>query len=309
MIPVDDGINRRHEAYGDDEEDYDLSPDEDEIDYDEEEDELDALEDPRIIEVGTDEEEEAPKLINSEKKASKKGKNKRPAADSDDEAVGLDDIMAKSLKPAEATTSGETKLSKKQLKKLKNNAGQAVAAETKDAKKGEQPSTDSPNSKKVQFAKNLEQGPSGTGANDKSKAATNGTEEKKDRNKTKASLGVKTVQGVKIDDKKLGSGPAAKKGNKVSMRYIGKLQDGKVFDGKLLSGKLLLVLSHHLHVSSKQERQAFQLQAWCYRSHQGLGHRCRGYVGWWGAPDHGACKFGVWQAKPAGDPPELNPRL
>jgi FK506-binding nuclear protein len=45
-------------------------------------------------------------------------------------------------------------------------------------------------------------------------------------------LGVKTVNGVKMDDKKLGSGPACKKGHKVSMRYIGKLADGKVFDCK-----------------------------------------------------------------------------
>ena len=237
MIPVDDGINRRHEVYDDDEEDYDLSPDEEELD-DDEEDELDALEDPRITEVATDdEEEEAPKLIKADKKESKKeskkGKNKRPAADSDDEEpAGLDDIMAKSLKPADPVTNGETKLSKKQLKKLKNNAGEAVAAENKNAKKAEPSSIDSPNSKKVQFAKNLEQGPSGTTANEKTKSSTSGAGEKKDEDKTKATLGAKTVQGVKIDDKKLGTGPAAKKGNKVSMRYIGKLQDGKVFDGK-----------------------------------------------------------------------------
>ncbi|KAJ7251546.1 hypothetical protein B0H12DRAFT_1234176 [Mycena haematopus] len=36
--------------------------------------------------------------------------------------------------------------------------------------------------------------------------------------------------GVKIKDTKVGTGPAAKKGNTVSMRYIGKLQSGKVFD-------------------------------------------------------------------------------
>ncbi|KAJ7076379.1 hypothetical protein B0H15DRAFT_864343 [Mycena belliarum] len=36
--------------------------------------------------------------------------------------------------------------------------------------------------------------------------------------------------GVKIKDTKVGSGPAVKKGNTVSMRYIGKLQNGKVFD-------------------------------------------------------------------------------
>jgi FK506-binding nuclear protein len=36
--------------------------------------------------------------------------------------------------------------------------------------------------------------------------------------------------GVKVKDTKVGTGPAAKKGNTVSMRYIGKLQSGKVFD-------------------------------------------------------------------------------
>ena len=45
-----------------------------------------------------------------------------------------------------------------------------------------------------------------------------------------------------IDDKKLGTGPAAKKGDRVGMRYIGKLKDGKVFDsnkkGKPFSFKL-----------------------------------------------------------------------
>ena len=35
-----------------------------------------------------------------------------------------------------------------------------------------------------------------------------------------------------IDDKKLGKGPAAKKGSKIEMRYIGKLKNGKQFDGR-----------------------------------------------------------------------------
>ena len=153
--------------------------------------------------------------------------------------------MAKSLKPAEPTTIGEPKLSKKQMKKLKNNAGKAVEAalENKDVKKDEKkdakkddtapkdvasPKTD----KKVQFAKNLEQGPA-NGAKDRKPEGKSDSKpgSKKDGDKPKASLGVKTVQGVKVDDKKLGQGPAAKKGNKVGMRYIGKLEDGKVFDG------------------------------------------------------------------------------
>ncbi|KAJ7091271.1 hypothetical protein C8R44DRAFT_817498 [Mycena epipterygia] len=36
--------------------------------------------------------------------------------------------------------------------------------------------------------------------------------------------------GVKIKDTKVGTGAAVKKGNTVSMRYIGKLQNGKIFD-------------------------------------------------------------------------------
>ena len=249
VIPVDDGHNHRHEIYDDNEEDYDLSPDEDELEDElDEEDELDALEDPRITEVASDEDLEPPKLIKSEKQ-NKKGKNKRPAAESDEEAVGLDDIMAKSLKPETPATNGEAKLSKKQLKKLKNNAGQAVASavDTKTAKKAEHTSIESPNAKKVQFAKELEQGPSGAATNGTAKATKEKTNEKKDGENAKATLGLKTVQGVKIDDKKLGSGPAAKKGNRVSMRYIGKLSDGKVFDGKpsLLAYCRILLLWHY----------------------------------------------------------------
>ncbi|MCJ1386210.1 peptidylprolyl isomerase fpr4 [Xylographa soralifera] len=246
VIPVDDGHRHDTEEEDYDEEDYDLSPDEDELDDVEGSDELDALDDPRLVEIDSEEDAEPPKLVKTEK-ASKKGKNKRAAADSDDEPAGLDDIMAKSLKPEEPITNGDVKLSKKQLKKLKKNSGEAVvtAIENKSAKKVEPPSVESPNSKKVQFAKNLEQGPSGAATNGKTKVTAvteQAKEEKKDSDKGKASLGVKTVQGVKIDDKKLGTGPAAKKGNRVGMRYIGKLQDGKVFDankkGKPFSFKL-----------------------------------------------------------------------
>jgi FK506-binding nuclear protein len=122
---------------------------------------------------------------------------------------------------AEPATNGEAKLSKKQLKKLKKNDGTAAAGAAEEA-----PSSNK-SDKKVQFAKELEQGPTPT----------------KGAEKGKATLGVKTVQGVTIDDKKLGTGPAAKSGDRIGMRYIGKLQkDGKVFDsnkkGKPFSFKL-----------------------------------------------------------------------
>ena len=205
-----------------------MSPDEDELEDDDESDQLDDLEDPRITEVAS-EDEGPPKLINKAE-PNKKGKNKRVAED--EEPAKVDDVVSKVVKSAESTN-GEPKLSKKQLKKLKNNAGKAVeaAAENQNTKKADTAEKDSPNGKsdkKVQFAKNLEQGPSGTGNGTK---ADDNPDSKKDDEKQKASLGPKTVQGVLIDDKKLGKGPAAKKGNKVGMRYIGKLEDGKVFDG------------------------------------------------------------------------------
>lgn len=126
----------------------------------------------------------------------KKGKNKRAAEDAAD---GLDDLIAK-----------EGKLSKKQAKKLKNNEGKAVDTET-DTPKSE---------KKVQFAKNLEQGPTG------SPAGSQG-----DKAKKPAST-VRVEKGVTIDDRKVGTGRVAKPGDKVGMRYIGKLENGKVFDCK-----------------------------------------------------------------------------
>jgi len=185
---MDDGDDEDSEE--DDE--YDLSPDE--LDYDlggdsdEESDELDDVENPRVTEV--DSEEEAPKLVET-----KKGKNKRAA----EEAASLDDMIAEA--------GGDEKLSKKQLKKLKNNKGEAVAAE--EAKK--EGKTD----KKVQFAKNLEQGP--TGSTEKAKTG-------------KGTVGVKNVGGVTIDDRTIGNGRTVKNGDTVGVRYIGKLQNGKQFD-------------------------------------------------------------------------------
>ncbi|KAI1341502.1 hypothetical protein F5Y15DRAFT_376293 [Xylariaceae sp. FL0016] len=186
IIDTDDNSDDEDE----DDDDYDLPLDGiDEYDTDDSEiDELDDVADPRITEVDSDE-EEAPKLVEA------KGKNKRPA---DDEVEGLDEMIAK-----------ETKLSKKQQKKLKNNKGEAITKEEAAVVKEGPAKGD----KKVQFAKNLEQGPTGSAAAEKG-----------------ATLGVKVVQGVTIDDRKLGSGRQVKKGNSVEVRYIGKLTNGKVFD-------------------------------------------------------------------------------
>lgn len=229
----------------DEDEEYDLEPDMDEIDDEDldEIDELDDMEDPRVVEMG-DSEDEAPALVKAlskadAKKESKKNKNKRPAPDSADEdeadagAEGLDEMIAKEAakSAAQSAVNGEQKLSKSQLKKLKKNNGVAAAAPVIEEK--DIPSSQK-SDKKVSFAKELEQGPTPT------KTAEKGAESKP---KNGASLGVKVVQGVTVDDKKLGTGQAAKTGDRVGMRYIGKLKsNNEVFDsnkkGKPFSFKL-----------------------------------------------------------------------
>ena len=197
VIPEGEDEDEDDEEDSDDE--YDLPPGMDEImdDSDEMSDELDEIDGiARIKEIDTDE-EEAPKLVET-----KKGKNKRAA---EEEADGLDEMISKD----------EKKLSKKQQKKLKNNQGEAIAAE---AKPKDSPATKG--DKKVQFAKNLEQGPTGP------------AKDKVEKNEKKGAVGVKVVQGVTIDDRKIGNGRTVKSGDRVGMRYIGKLQNGKVFDCK-----------------------------------------------------------------------------
>ncbi|KAJ6010715.1 hypothetical protein N7451_002127 [Penicillium sp. IBT 35674x] len=203
VIGLDEGRDDYDEDE-DDEDDYDLSPDEEELDMEEllamdaeESDDLDGMDDPRITEVDS-EEEEAPKLV----EAKGKGKNKRAA-----EEETLDDLIAKGAKGK--ATKEEPALTKAQQKKLKKNNGDAAAVEPKETKADKK---EAKTDKKVQFAKNLEQGPTPSG------------------DKPTGTLGVKEVRGVKIDDKKLGKGVAAKSGNTVAMRYIGKLENGKVFD-------------------------------------------------------------------------------
>ncbi len=124
----------------------------------------------------------------------------------------------------------------KKSKKQKGQNGQAIAVTpgvkegTETTKKGEDSDKDG---KKVE-------------EKDKKKGEKDNEDEKKgDEKKKKEKKGKKDKSGEeakpKRDEKELpgglkywdsivGSGPAAKKGNKVSMRYIGKLQNGKIFD-------------------------------------------------------------------------------
>lgn len=249
----------------DEDDEMDLPPDEDELDIElpedeDESDELDDIEDPRIQELSS-EDENPPKLIKSQPDA-KKAKNKRAAEDSAEdtpEKPTTDSILAKSLEPAEPNeqpkANGEQKLSKNQQKKMrkkmKDNAGKPIdvaAVKMENEDKGVkteavEATTTSPGKtdKKVSFAKTLVQGPSSgsspnpEAAKEQLKTAIVEPQNKSGADETnkssKPSLGTKTVQGVTIEDRKLGEGRLAKKGDKVSMRYIGKLQaDKRVFD-------------------------------------------------------------------------------
>ena len=240
VMPMDEPEDHMYDSE-EDEEDYDLTPEDDELDIEgdeDESDELDDLEDPRVTEVDSDEElADAPKLIETTKvitvEKPVKGKGKRPAEDSEseEETATLDDLIAKSIKPAEPVVNGEAKLSKKQKKKLKKLNGEAATAPSAVPAKEEASAaaTSAKPDKKVQFAKNLEQGP--TKPSKKEPEAKTDVQKPKEQGKT--TLGVKMVKEVSVDDRKLGEGPPAKKGDKLRMRYIGKLEDGKVFDGMI----------------------------------------------------------------------------
>lgn len=66
------------------------------------------------------------------------------------------------------------------------------------------------------------------GANEK--AEKEKSEKRKEKAKEEKATERELPGGLKIKDSKIGTGPAAKKGQTISMRYIGKLQNGKTFD-------------------------------------------------------------------------------
>lgn len=97
-------------------------------------------------------------------------------------------------------------------KKLKAEGGKAVPTGTEQ--NGDAKSTEKPSKKDKK---------------DQSKKEEKGKEAEK--GKGKVSGEVKTLDGgLKTQDHKVGSGPAAKTGNLVRVRYVGKLQSGKIFD-------------------------------------------------------------------------------
>ncbi|KAK0504706.1 hypothetical protein EDD18DRAFT_1126027 [Armillaria luteobubalina] len=121
------------------------------------------------------------------------------------EEVHDDAAAEKSLKrPREATdmdidSSKLSRAEKKKAKKQKGEDGKAVSAEA-----------DAPTDKSDKPSKK----------DRKEKAETTG----------KTSAEKELPGGLKIKDSKIGTGPQAKQGNTIQMRYIGKLTSGKIFD-------------------------------------------------------------------------------
>jgi FK506-binding nuclear protein len=115
----------------------------------------------------------------------------------------------------------------------KRPAEEPASKKSKKAKKNEKKEE----KKSVQFTKELEQGPTGSTLVEKKedKKAEKKTE-KKEKNGDKKFPTKTLLGGVITEDRKVGSGPLAKSGSKVGIRYIGKLKNGSVFD-KNTTGK------------------------------------------------------------------------
>ncbi|KAH9978576.1 hypothetical protein BGW80DRAFT_1221605 [Lactifluus volemus] len=137
---------------------------------------------------------------------------------SDEEAVP--EKPGKRLRESDAAehevTTGD-KISKKKAKKLKAENGAAVPPPT---------STSPDSSKKDKKDKKAKKGESKEGDANKGEGKEDDSKQKQGDKGGMREL----PNGLKIQDAKPGQGPEAKKGMKVSMRYVGKLPDGKVFD-------------------------------------------------------------------------------
>lgn len=120
-----------------------------------------------------------------------------------------------------------------ELKETKKRAAEEPASKkSKKAKKNEKKE----DKKSVQFTKELEQGPTGSTLVEKKEEKKVEKKDKKEKNGDKKFPTKTLLGGVVTEDRKAGSGPLAKSGSRVGIRYIGKLKNGQVFD-KNTSGK------------------------------------------------------------------------
>ncbi|KAG9118563.1 peptidylprolyl isomerase fpr4 [Ceratobasidium sp. 392] len=118
-----------------------------------------------------------------------------------------------------------SKKEKKRAKKLKNEAGKAAPAPTETTT-----TTIAATTTTVTPANSKDAKPAEKDA-EKKEGKKEGKKDGEKKKKDLASNEPKTLPGgVIIVDKTVGTGPAAKAGKKIGMRYIGRLKSGKVFD-------------------------------------------------------------------------------
>ncbi|KAG8704857.1 peptidylprolyl isomerase fpr4 [Ceratobasidium sp. 395] len=184
-------------------------------DSDEDEDEYDLDDIPSDVELGLDELEDLEgdsarfeEIETAPPKSVKRAREEEDVADVS-MASGVD-------------TTGMTKKEKKRAKKLKNEAGKAAPAPAATATT----TTIAATTTTVTPANGKDAKP----AEKKDKKEENKKEGKKDGEKKKKHEPKTLPGGVIIEDKTIGTGPAAKAGKKIGMRYIGRLKNGKVFD-------------------------------------------------------------------------------
>ena len=149
----------------------------------------------------------------------------RPKQNSRFEEVKDEESKGSQKRPRESDVADAPTKSDKKSKKLKADDGKPIAVETDKKKEG---------GEKKEVGEKKEA---------KEEGGKKEKKEKKEKKKAGNTPGEKstlanqtTAGGVIIEDFKVGTGPVAKKGNTVRMRYIGKLTDGKEFD-KNTSGK------------------------------------------------------------------------
>lgn len=147
--------------------------------------------------------------------------------DEDDSEEEEEDSTPKIEEIEEEIVVEESKPAKKRA------AEEEESKKSKKAKKNEKKEE----KKSVQFTKELEQGPTGSTLVEKKADKKADKKDKKAEKNGDKKFPTKTLLGgVVTEDRKVGSGPLAKSGSRVGIRYIGKLKNGQVFD-KNTSGK------------------------------------------------------------------------
>ncbi|KAI0340886.1 hypothetical protein BDW22DRAFT_1359722 [Trametopsis cervina] len=149
----------------------------------------------------------------------------------EEDAYNLEDVSSDvEIDPAELVNDShrfEEVESDDEVPQLQDSKKRPRESDVSDAKATKSQKSEKGNKKlKAESGKAVPSGTAETETKDKKDK-----KEKKEKEKAPSKAETKELSGgVKVQDHKVGSGPQAKNGDMVSMRYVGKLQNGKVFD-------------------------------------------------------------------------------